>query len=250
MSHFFSELPPPGNLSPIVDQPMMDERQLAQSDVVANNAMNRLRVASGGNSYEEELDLHVHSWLSQRIRKQGDAAWLDLCCGEGRALLEVAGKFQADIHSPPVALHGVDLVDFFARQAGEFPTVKLEEADLSQWTASQPYDLITCVHGLHYVGDKLGLVERISQWLRPGGLFLAHLDLNNLRGEDQQPLTIRKALRKAGIRYSIRDHLLRWSRDSDSTICFPFEFVGADDQAGPNYTGQPAVNSIYRSTPE
>jgi hypothetical protein len=29
------------------------------------------------------------------------------------------------------------------------------------------------------------------------------------------------------------------------TIESPFRFVGADDEAGPNYSGQPAVNSHY-----
>ncbi len=27
----------------------------------------------------------------------------------------------------------------------------------------------------------------------------------------------------------------------------PFTYLGADDQAGPNYTKQPAVNSLYES---
>jgi len=30
-----------------------------------------------------------------------------------------------------------------------------------------------------------------------------------------------------------------------STITLPYGYLGADDQAGPNYTGQAAVDSYY-----
>ncbi len=39
------------------------------------------------------------------------------------------------------------------------------------------FDLITCVHGLHYAGDKLAVLTRAVDWLTPGGLFAADLDL-------------------------------------------------------------------------
>jgi hypothetical protein len=35
------------------------------------------------------------------------------------------------------------------------------------------YDLITCVHGLHYAGDKLAALARAASWLTPGGLISA-----------------------------------------------------------------------------
>jgi hypothetical protein len=46
---------------------------------------------------------------------------------------------------------------------------------------SRCFDLITCVHGLHYVCDKLGLIARAASWLVEDGRFVANLALDNLR---------------------------------------------------------------------
>lgn len=32
-------------------------------------------------------------------------------------------------------------------------------------------------------------------------------------------------------------------------MTLPYAYLGADDGTGPNYTGQPAVDSYYASTP-
>ena len=50
--------------------------------------------------------------------------------------------------------------------------LRLVEASLSAWRPDRSFDLITCVHGLHYVGDKLGLVARAASWLAEDGLFV------------------------------------------------------------------------------
>ena len=62
--------------------------------------------------------------------------------------------------------------------------LRLVEASLSTWRPDRPFDLITCVHGLHYVGDKLGLIARAASWLAEDGLFVASLDLANLKLAD------------------------------------------------------------------
>ena len=36
------------------------------------------------------------------------------------------------------------------------------EASLAAWRPERTFGLITCVHGLHYVGDKLGLISRAA----------------------------------------------------------------------------------------
>ena len=70
-----------------------------------------------------------------------------------------------------VVLHGVDLVNMFDDVSPEITCVKLEAASLHQWQATMQYDLITCVHGLHYVGDKLSLLEHAVNWLSRTGTF-------------------------------------------------------------------------------
>lgn len=52
---------------------------------------------------------------------------------------------------------------------------------------SRRFDLITCVHGLHYIGDKLAVLTRIASWLTDDGQFSADLDLDSIRLADGRP---------------------------------------------------------------
>jgi hypothetical protein len=52
------------------------------------------------------------------------------------------------------------------------------------------------------------------------------------------------ALRRAGFVYDPRRH--RVTCEGRRELVMPYAYLGADDRAGPNYTGQPAVNSYYR----
>ena len=54
---------------------------------------------------------------------------------------------------------------------------------------------------------------------------------------------VSQVLRAQGLHYDRRKHLLRC--EGRREIELPFTYLGADDQAGPNYTGQPAVASHY-----
>jgi SAM-dependent methyltransferase len=204
---------------------MLDDARLEASSVVANNAMNRERGLMGVNSYERELGFDPATVAR--------GAWLDLCCGSGRALIQAT--------RPGLTLVGVDLVDYFAPHD---PTaVTLVAAPLRTWAPDRAFDLITCVHGLHYVGDKLGTLERAVRWLAPDGRLYAHLDVNNVKGVD-----VRGALRRAGVHYDARRRLVVC--DGRRALDFGFTYLGADDQAGPNATGQPAVDSYYAASVE
>jgi len=144
-----------------------------------------------------------------------------------------------------VTLHGVDLVDHFDEVPNGLTCLELETASLHDWRSKRKYDLITCVHGLHYVGDTLSLLERAVGWLTTDGMFLANFDPANLRQEDGRPLGRRVVgrLRDCGFNYNPRRHLLtlRGAR----SVSLGFRYAGADDTAGPNYTGQEAVDSCY-----
>jgi hypothetical protein len=89
---------------------LIDDGALERSSVAANCAMNRERGLDGPNSYTKELGFAPLDLLRGRT----DPAWLDLCCGSGRALLDAARRW-ADAGDPVgVRLVGVDLVDYFA----------------------------------------------------------------------------------------------------------------------------------------
>jgi SAM-dependent methyltransferase len=208
--------------------------------------MNRERGCVGANSYARELGFDPLQFLHTRLRSHEQAAWLDLCCGRGRALIEVAQQFASQRPSPRVTLVGIDLVGLFDPVPPALDGLRLEEASAAVWEPGRTFDLITCVHGLHYIGDKLGLIRRAAAWLAPEGMFLAHLDLDNLKQEDGSPAgrRVAKQLRKNGFDYHSRRHLL--VRTGPCIFDLGCEYLGADDAAGPNYTGQPAVDSYYR----
>jgi SAM-dependent methyltransferase len=229
---------------------LLPSNKLEQSCIVANNRMNRERVALGSNGYESEIGFDPIAFLAERYESNNQVAWLDLCCGRGKALIEAGTHFAKIGFNANSIFMGVDLVDMFDPIPDELDFVQLESASLSHWTTSLQFDLITCVHGLHYVGDKLGLVSRTRNWLKPTGEFHASLDLQNLKTlPSEQPLNFASLLKEHEFRFDHQSHLLSFANSSSSSHIsqseLPVSFVGADDTAGPNYTRQPAVNSYY-----
>ncbi|MEU6148881.1 methyltransferase domain-containing protein [Actinosynnema sp. NPDC047251] len=222
---------------------LLDNEELERSSVVANRDMNRERGLAGSNGYGRELGLDVAAFLAGRAAaRSGMVEWLDLCCGTGTALLECA----AAVADPGVRITGVDLVDHFA--GPPVPGVESVTASVASWRPDRAFDLITCVHGLHYVGDKLGVPARSASWLADDGVLAANLDLAAIRSERGtawgRPLSA--AVRAAGFDYDARRR--RVGCVGRREVSLPFGYLGADDRAGPNYTGQPAVYSYYTRT--
>ena len=226
---------------------LLGDDELERSAVVANCRMNRGRGLAGSNGYAREVGFNPLA-LAPADRP---FRWLDLCCGSGRALGEAARAIHA-AGGPTPTLVGVDLVGMFDPGPGPWPGLELVEASLHAWAPAPGarFDLITCVHGLHYVGDKLGLIARAVGWLAEGGRFVATLDLANLHvvGVPDPARHLRAACRRAGLRLDGRRHRLR--RDGPGMAPLPYRYLGADADAGPNFTGQPAVRSAYEPAGE
>ncbi|MET7333779.1 methyltransferase domain-containing protein [Nonomuraea sp. NPDC005650] len=214
--------------------PLTTDDELEGSPVVANSLMNRERRLP---SYNRELGIDVVDVL--RATGARPARWLDLCCGTANALNEATGLLGQDAE-----IVGVDLVDFFACPPRP-PGLRLIAASAATWRPEAPFDLITCVHGLHYVGDKLALLAKAADWLTEDGLFVANFDTRSIRLPDGSPADRRltAALRSQGMTYDGRTR--RISCRGRKRLDLPYRYLGADDQAGPNYTGQPAVNAHY-----
>jgi SAM-dependent methyltransferase len=215
----------------------LDDTTLERSPVVANCAMNRERTLR---SYERELGIDV-------LAEIGDG-WLDLCCGAGRALAEAAAR------RPDARITGVDLAGHFLPAAS---AVRLVTASVAEWAPDGPYDLVTCVHGLHYVGDKLAVLTRAASWLSADGLFVANFDAASVRlangssggsasaSAGAGARRVAAALRAAGFHYDGRRR--RISLRGRREVRLPFRYLGADDRGGPNYTGQAAVDAFYEA---
>lgn len=223
---------------------LLDPRSLEDSATVANRSMNRERRLRGANGYARELGFDVVDFLVDRAEEQLEVRWLDLCCGSARALFEAKALLaEVGLHERAV-VEGVDLVRAFHRGPRRHRP-SLHVASLHDWAPTLKYDLITCVHGLHYVGDKLGLLARAGRWLTDDARFVAHLDLANIALEGASARRRVPAwLRQAGAEYRARSR--RVVIPGCRALQFPVEFLGSDDRAGPNYTGQPAVTSHYR----
>jgi len=118
--------------------------------------------------------------------------------------------------------------------------------NLAQWNPTHKNDLITIVHGLHYIGDKLALMIKSILSLKEDGLFVGNLDLNNIEieGSKKSKRLILDFFKQNKIGYNQRTKIISssWTNEIEN----PFQYLGADDKAGPNYTGQEAVKSIYR----
>jgi SAM-dependent methyltransferase len=233
---------------------LLDDEALEKSAVVANCSMNRERQLAGVNSYARELRFDpLQEVVTARSGGSGaalggTAAWLDLCCGSGRALIQAACQVHRAGLAGQVVLAGVDLVDAF--DAVPEPTAGLELvcAPVAAWEPARSFDLITCVHGLHYIGDKLALLTRAASWLTPAGRLVADLDLAAVRaGGPAADRRLRSRLRAAGFAYSPRRRQITCAGRRD--VRLPYAYLGADDSAGHGYTGQPAVASYYTEEP-
>ncbi|MEV0355498.1 class I SAM-dependent methyltransferase [Nocardia sp. NPDC050697] len=224
------------------DPRLLDHAALERSSVVANTAMNRERGLSGVNSYARDLGLDPFASLAERL--PAPVRWIDVCCGSGRALLEAEARFAAEYPEAEVALLGIDLVGYF-QGAPRTPRLRLVTASAHEWRPDGDADLVTCVHGLHYIGDKLALLTAMAGWLTPGGTLAAHFDPAGIRHRDGSSAArpVLAELRRAGVGYDSRRHLV--TTRGPATLRFSASYLGADDTAGPGYTGQPAVTSHY-----
>jgi SAM-dependent methyltransferase len=239
---------------------MLSDSELEKSEIVANCLMNRQRQLMGSNSYTKELGFNPLDFLLNRIsdppvrlRDRNDIAWLDICCGSGRALIQAAEnlqKSQSSQFSSQFSIVGVDLVRQFYPHPPDLNCLQLITESVHQFHPSRKFDLITCVHGLHYLGDKLEIIKRAASWLSEDGLFIAHLDLANLclvegkpGREKVKPIPV-NLLENMGLKYTKANKLIQLENHQELT--FSLAYLGADDTVGANYTGQAAVNSLYK----
>jgi SAM-dependent methyltransferase len=211
--------------------------------------MNRERDLTGRNGYDRELGFDPVAWLVERAAPLRPLRWLDLCCGTGRALFQAAARLEQAGLAADVRIVGIDLAGLFWPGLPS-SCLRLITGSVHIFEPGECFDLITCVHGLHYLGDKLGVVCRALTWLSDDGLFVANLDLVNLRNEDGTPLARRlgRMFREQGVEYDRRRR--RVLNRGRRQVCLPLVYLGADDTAGPNSTGQAAVDSYYRAATE
>ena len=124
-------------------------------------------------------------------------------------MIEAARIVREEGLGSRIEILGVDLVGMFLAPEPVLDGLRLVEASLRAREPEGQFGLITCVHGLHYIGDKLGLIARAASWPVEGGRFVANLALENVKFADD-PRSDRKmaaGLRHAGLEYDRRRRL-------------------------------------------
>ena len=104
---------------------LLTDDELERSAVVANCRMNRERGLTGSNGYDRNIGFDPLDELRRRASESRPAAWLDLCCGSGKALIEAARIVHDE--GLGVAIVGVDLVGMFLRPDPELTGLRLVE---------------------------------------------------------------------------------------------------------------------------
>lgn len=223
---------------------LLPEKELIWSPIVANSNMNRKRNASGVNSYAQEIRFEPEQFLKNFIEEYGRVKWLDLCCGQGNALLQSARYLENQKLQNKASLTGIDLVNYFTSTPKHIYCVHFEVSSLLNWTKIEKYDLITCIHGLHYVGDKLSTLKKYLAMLSPNGHFTANLDLKSIHIENHNTSKfLQPIFEENHISYNSKTKMIECI--GTKIIEFGVQYLGANDKAGPNYTGQEAVDSYY-----
>jgi SAM-dependent methyltransferase len=105
---------------------LLPDDELERSAVVANCRMNRERGLLGSNGYGRELGLDPLDFLKNRPVPGRPTAWLDLCCGSGKALIEAATLIHAG--GLGIQVIGVDLVGMFQTFDRSLTCLQLVEA--------------------------------------------------------------------------------------------------------------------------
>ena len=232
---------------------LLSTGQLEQSTVVANNRMNRERGLRGVNSYQKELgstksaqSIDILEFLTSRTRRPDSVRWVDLCCGTGNALIQAAGGVHDKGISGKMRFEGVDLAGLFSTVPNTVADIlHLRVGSVFDWTPNYRYDLITCIHGIHYLGDKLGILQKAMGCLKTDGQLIVNLDPDNLKDAEGKSLSKwwKAECRRNGWKFKTHRHLLQVV--GPQTWPVNWKFLGADDQVGPNYSGQPAIDSYY-----
>jgi len=223
---------------------LLKEEELIWSSVVANCNMNRKRKLIGVNSYEKDIRFDILKFLTERATTQKEVKWIDLCCGEGNAVIE-ASKIIQEQQINNLAITGIDLVDLFENHQN-LPFINFEVQSLLEWTTNQKYDLITCVHGLHYVGNKLIVIQKSLQALKKDGIFIANLALDNVKDANGKSLKryLLKRFRQHELSYDAKNKILIGK--GPRKLELELSYLGANDRIGKNYTGQEVVDSHYK----
>lgn len=111
--------------------------------------------------------------LLARVSAVHPARVIDLGCGPGNSTGLLAGRWS-DAHLEGLDSSAAMLAE--ARKSGV--PAEWVQADLAEWTAATPYDVIFSNATLQWLSDQAALLPRLTRFVAPGGTFAFQVPVN------------------------------------------------------------------------
>lgn len=126
--------------------------------------------------YHQTIAAGGEGSIEQRWRRQREIVER---YSDGGALLDVgcsSGAFLSTLKAGPWALYGIEQEATTAERARTTTGAEVFVGDVERAPfAPASFDVITCFDVLEHVYQPRHLLERVLEWLRPGGIFLAQV---------------------------------------------------------------------------
>lgn len=116
---------------------LLSEEKLVWSPIVVNSRMNRERNSCGINSYEQELKFKPEEFLLSKIKEYGNTSWIDICCGQGNALIQTSDYFHKIGLQRNILLEGIDLINNSCLSDNETQPINFQTQSIINWMPSQ-----------------------------------------------------------------------------------------------------------------
>jgi SAM-dependent methyltransferase len=129
----------------------------------------------------ERLEKPLLKRLFEQERKRGARRMLDIACGQGRITLfgaEFFGVVQGIDYSPEMLAVARQRLANQPSLAGR--EVRFDEADVSDYTAAEPFDVITAFRFFLNANDELrpAALECVRRNLAPQGVFITNVHVS------------------------------------------------------------------------
>jgi SAM-dependent methyltransferase len=124
--------------------------------------------------YDRAISLAGHGpefWSDRRrtvLRYKSEGTLLDLGCS--------SGGFLSTMRNRSWKLHGVEMSEQMAEQARTRTGARVFVGDILDASfPSESFDVITCFHVFEHVYKPKEVLEKVYNWLKPGGIFYAEM---------------------------------------------------------------------------
>lgn len=126
--------------------------------------------------YSADADAYPYSLLAQQtlrlIKDRPAGRALDLGAGEGADSIRLA-RLGYSVVAVEISNIGAEKIQKFADEAGVALNVAID--DISEYRPDGTFDLVICNGVLHYIPDKVPVIERMQRATRAGGINVISL---------------------------------------------------------------------------